>query len=44
MNLKMMQAWAQAIIVHINVADEVDEKYLKDLVWHLQNIIAEAEQ
>jgi len=45
MNYKMMKLWAQGIIVHINIAgDDIDNKYLKDLVWHLQDCIAEDEQ
>jgi hypothetical protein len=45
MNYKMMKLWAQGIIVHINTAGEdIDDKYLKDLVWHLQDIILEAVQ
>jgi hypothetical protein len=40
MNYKMMQMWAQAISVHINVAGEdIDDKYLRDLVMHLKDIV-----
>lgn len=40
MNYKMMKMWAQGIIVHINIAGEdIDDKYLRDLVMHLKDIV-----